>query len=98
MHPIYEAIQKTSLFKKILSYLFPIKITSFSSFDDKNLAILLERGQFTLSTSDAYYSDGKRYQPFISVRQYLSAKHNIDAMHEVLILGTGLARDRKSVV
>jgi hypothetical protein len=91
MNDIYQAILNTPTYKKIVSYLIPQKITSFQSFDDKKLDVYIDRGQFSLATSDAYYSDGVKYRPFQIVSQYLQSQDKLIAIKEVLILGLGLA-------
>ncbi|WP_276131996.1 hypothetical protein [Polluticoccus soli] len=53
------------------------------------LELFLYRGQYQLGTYDALYSDGARYVPLVTAFKELKPK--LPAVHEVLVLGTGLA-------
>lgn len=46
------------------------------------------RNQLQLETTDALYSDGKRYEPALAIARYL--KRDLAAVKSVLVLGSGL--------
>lgn len=76
------------LYKKILSYLYPVQIAKASTLHNSVLELCLSNGQFQLATHDALYSDGDRYRPLTIAFNHLGAVlYNIK---DVLVLGTGL--------
>lgn len=76
------------LYKKLLSYLYPVQIAKASTIHNSVLELCLSNGQFQLATHDALYSDGDRYRPLTIAFNHLGAVlYNIK---DVLVLGTGL--------
>ncbi len=76
------------LYKKLLSYLYPVRIAKASTRYNFVLELCLSNGQFQLATYDALYSDGNRYRPLTIAFNHLGAVlYNVKT---VLVLGTGL--------
>lgn len=76
------------LYKKILSYLYPVQIARASTAQNIVLELCLNNGQFQLATHDALYSDGDRYRPLTIAFNHLGVK--LFNVKDVLVLGTGL--------
>ncbi len=75
------------LWKKILSYTTELELERTQSIYNEELTVSLVKGEYQLSTNEAIYSYGKRYD------NYYSAFHkiNLDRVGpEVLLLGLGL--------
>lgn len=76
------------IYKKILSYLYPVRIAKAATPHNSVLELCLSNGQFQLATHDALYSDGDRYRPLTIAFNHMGAVlYNVK---DVLILGTGL--------
>jgi len=76
------------IYKKILSYLYPVRIAKAATPHNSVLELCLSNGQFQLATHDALYSDGDRYRPLTIAFNHLGAAlYNVK---RVLVLGTGL--------
>lgn len=76
------------IYKRVLSYLYPVTVTKISSDKHSWLELCLYRGQYQLATRDALYSDGERYKPLILAFKHL--KKELKLVKSVLLLGTGL--------
>jgi spermidine synthase len=81
-------LQTPELHKRLLSYLYPIRIKSGGSADNAVLELYYYRGQWQLATIDALYSDGYRYRPLLVAYRHL--KDRLPLLKQVLVLGTGL--------
>ncbi|RYD57421.1 MAG: methyltransferase domain-containing protein [Sphingobacteriales bacterium] len=90
----YAALQTTivlyqaPLYKRILSYIIPVRIREGSSEDNPSLELFLFRGDYQLATPDAVYSDGRRYRPLVAA--FREIKDDFPGVKKVLLLGTGL--------
>lgn len=76
-------------YKRILSYLWPVRLRKSSGTENPVLELFLFRNQYQLATMDALYSDGDRYKPIVAACDYL--KHELHEIKSVLVLGTGIA-------
>ncbi len=76
------------VYKQLLSYLFPVSIRQSSSEQNKLLELSLYRGQYQLSTEEAYYSDGRRYRPLVLAFEQLA--NHLPEVQSVLLLGAGI--------
>lgn len=79
---------KAPLYKQILSYLYPVRIRKSSSRQNHLLELFLYRGQYQLSTAEAYYSDGRRYRPLVLAFKDVEAA--LPNIKNVLLLGAGI--------
>lgn len=79
---------KQTLYKRILSYLYPVRIRKGSSTNNPVLELFLYRGQYQLATRDALYSDGIRYTPMVLAFNKL--KRQLPGIQKMLVLGAGL--------
>lgn len=75
-------------YKKLLSYIVPVRVKHTSSIFNEVLDVYFYFGQWQLATVDALYSDGNRYRPVIAALKKM--KHRLPAIKKVLILGAGL--------
>ena len=75
-------------YKRLMSYLYPLRLESTSSTENPLLELFLYRGQYQLATQDALYSDGRRYRPMLVAFEAL--KQKLKDVKNVLVLGTGL--------
>lgn len=85
---ILLSLYSVPLYKRILSFLYPIRIWKGSSLQNKVLELLLYQNQYQLATEDALYSDGTRYRPLVLAFNEL--KTVLPNVKSVLVLGTGL--------
>lgn len=76
------------LYKKLLSYLYPVQIAKASTAQNTVLELCLSNGQFQLATYDALYSDGDKYRPLTIAFNHIGA--SLSTIKNVLVLGTGL--------
>lgn len=76
-------------YKKILSYLWPVRLRKSSGTENSVLELFLYRNQYQLATIDALYSDGKRYRPVRSACSHIHTE--LPQIKDVLVLGTGIA-------
>lgn len=76
------------LYKRLLSFLYPVTIWKGSSLQNKVLELLLYQNQYQLATDDALYSDGTRYRPLVLA--FNEMKVTLPKVKTVLVLGTGL--------
>lgn len=81
-------MKQASVYKKILSYLYPVLIRKSSGTKNSVLELFLYRGQYQLGTFDALYSDGDRYTPL--VKAFKIIRKSLPGINKVLVLGTGL--------
>jgi len=79
---------KVSRLKKVLSYLFPVKIWKGSSAHHPVLELFLHNGRWQLTTPDAIYSDGIRYRPLVLA--FGKIKDRLHRNSSVLFLGAGI--------
>lgn len=75
--------------KRLLSFFTPVLLQSASSGVHPVLDLHLYKGQLQLSTTDALYSDLRRYRPLAKSLPRL--RKAFPRMQQVLMLGTGLA-------
>lgn len=76
------------LWKKWLSYLYPIPIERLSSSKNPQLTVVLDRGRLQLLSGNAIYSWDDLYHNFTTTFAQLNIKNRDTA--DVLILGLGL--------
>lgn len=76
------------IYKRILSYIIPVRIREGSSEENPSLELFLFRGGYQLATPDAVYSDGKRYRPLVAAFKEL--EQELTRINKALLLGTGL--------
>lgn len=76
------------LYKKVLSYLWPVRIWRGGSEANPFLELSLYRNEYQLSTADALYSDGTRYTPMRLA--FGALKSALSSVKNVLVLGAGL--------
>ncbi len=81
--------QKQSLFKRVLSYFYPIKIEVVESEYSGQLEVTLQNGKLVLNSPNANYSFDSLHRVFQSVISDV-IKIREDAPKEVLILGFGV--------
>ncbi|OSZ81838.1 hypothetical protein CAP35_00795 [Chitinophagaceae bacterium IBVUCB1] len=79
---------KLPLYKRLLSYVFPVKLAAAASPQNAVLELCYYKGQYQLATYDALYSDGNRYRPLRLAVNYLQKRKA--QPQTVLVLGTGL--------
>lgn len=72
----------------MVSYIFPIQLKSISSEHHSKLSLQLYQNQLMLSTSNAIYSYGNKYAPFVKSLKFL--KNDLSKVKSFLLLGTGL--------
>ncbi|RYY10552.1 MAG: hypothetical protein EOO04_36710, partial [Chitinophagaceae bacterium] len=77
------------LYKRLLSFLYPVCIERRSSPLHPVLDLYLHCDHWQLATDDAVYSDGKRYRPLITA--FKQIRKELPGVQQVLVLGTGLA-------
>ncbi len=78
-----------STFQKILSYFYPVKITSAAGKSTPLLSLYLYFGRWQLGAATALYSDGKAYKPLKLAFDYLG-KNRLTGIEQMLVLGSGL--------
>ena len=76
------------LYKRIISFLFPVLLEKKNDFYGKEHKIELYQNQLMLSTSSAIYSFGVNYYPF--TKSLKKIKKEIPFVTSFLLLGTGL--------
>jgi predicted membrane-bound spermidine synthase len=81
-------LYQVPLYKRILSYIIPVRIREGSSEENPSLELFLFRGGYQLATPDAVYSDGKRYRPLVAA--FKEIEDELPRVKRVLLLGTGL--------
>ena len=81
-------IKTVPLYKRFISYFWPVWLQHEKSVINLQLEILLYRGRFQLATGDALYSDGVYYTPALTVVKRL--KHFLPKVNNMLICGAGL--------
>lgn len=79
---------RLSFLKRLLSYLYPVKVKKSASAVNPVLELFYYQGQWQLATEDAVYSDGTRYRPLTLAFQKL--KKELPNVQNILVLGTGL--------
>lgn len=82
-------LQQLPFYKKFLSLFVPVLIRKAASPENPLLELYVYRGRYQLATADAIYSDGAAYTPLKVA--FRNLKHNLPAIKNVLVLGTGLA-------
>lgn len=81
---------RISSFKRLLSYLYPVRLRIGSSIHNPVLELLLYQGRLQLATADALYSDGAAYRPLRLAFGAIPAER-LQRLKSILLLGTGLA-------
>lgn len=81
-------MQELPLYKKLFSYILPVRVWKGKSEENPHLELLFYRGQYQLATFDALYSDGNRYKPL--KKGFAAIKDKLGSIDTVLVLGTGL--------
>lgn len=76
-------------YKKILSYLIPIKLAKYQSERNRKLELFLYHNRFMLTTPEAIYSNGISYSPFKITFEKL--KNELPNIKTFLLLGGGLS-------
>lgn len=76
------------LYKKLLSYFYPLRIAKATTPQNEVLDLLYYCNRFQLSTHDAMYSDGDKYRPLMIAFTHIGSA--LADMKDVLVLGTGL--------
>ena len=76
------------LYKRILSYFYPLTLRRSAGAVNGLLELLLYRNRLQLATADALYSDGTNYKPVNETIRHL--KSSVPGISSVLALGTGL--------
>ncbi len=84
---------KIPIYKRIVSFLFPVIIEQKQDFYGKEHKVELYQNQFMLSTSSAIYSYGIRYYPISIPLSKLNKK--LEYINHFLMLGTGLGSGLK---
>lgn len=79
---------RISLFRRLLSWLYPVTIRRTATSENPLLELSRYRGQWQLGTKDAIYSDGDRYRPL--VLGFDCIRHDLPGISHVLLLGGGL--------
>jgi spermidine synthase len=79
---------KVPFYKQILSYIYPVRIRKSSGKDNSLLELCLYKGQYQLGTTDALYSDGRRYRPVLLAVDKIG--HKLSGVKSVLALGAGI--------
>lgn len=80
-----------SLWQKLQSLLFPVRIYKGSSRCNPVLELFYFRGRYILATTDAVYSDGTKYRPLLRAFSTAEVRRHLPTVKKVLVLGTGLA-------
>lgn len=83
-----NAIPPLSIFQRLCSYFWPIKVLELSSPLNPTLYLKYYQGQWLLETEDAIYSEGTRYRPLVLGFQKI--KPELGKIQRVLMLGCGL--------
>lgn len=81
-------MHKLPLYKRLFSYLLPVRVWKGKSEENPHLELLFYRGQYQLATFDALYSDGDRYKPL--KKGFKAIAQSLPDVNTVLVLGTGL--------
>jgi spermidine synthase len=81
-------LNSVPFYKRLLSYIYPVRVAKGSSDQNPVLELLLNSGQWQLATEDAIYSDGAHYRPL--VKAFTLLKDQLPAFKQVLVLGAGL--------
>lgn len=77
------------LYKRLLSYLYPVRIKKLPGNINPALELLLYNNRWQLATRNALYSDGHKYRPMVTA--FAAMRDTLPALKDVLLLGTGLA-------
>lgn len=85
-----NSFQKVSQLQHALSFLMPISIRKWVS-NGEQLELDYYKGEYRLSTTDTYYSNGIKYRPFYKSYTYLQEQQLLQNIKDVLVLGGGLA-------
>ncbi|MEI8278967.1 MAG: fused MFS/spermidine synthase [Bacteroidota bacterium] len=81
-------MQKIPFHKRLISYIYPVKIRESSSSVNPVLELFFYRNRYQLATLDALYSDGDKYRPLTIA--FKAIKEQLPKVRNVLVLGTGL--------
>lgn len=81
-------MQPIPFYKKLLSYIVPVRIEKTRGTENPYLELLYYRGQYQLATKDALYSDGDRYRPLNIA--FTKINNVLGDVKSVLVLGTGI--------
>jgi predicted membrane-bound spermidine synthase len=83
-----KCIEKVSVWKRALSYFYPVKIECASSSFNPKLDVYLKQGRYQLCTPNAVYSYGDLYDNF--TRTFDAMELDILDVRKVLVLGFGM--------
>lgn len=86
--PIVDCIKKVPAWKKLLSYIYPVKVECTSSEINPKLNLFIKQGRYQLSTPNAVYSYGDLYDNFTS--SFDAIELDLLDVKKVLVLGFGL--------
>lgn len=81
-------ITEIPYYKRLLSYLYPVRIWRGGSVHNPILELFLHQGRYQLATSDAVYSDSDRYRPLQIAFDNVGGQ--LGKIKSVLVLGAGL--------
>jgi SAM-dependent methyltransferase len=85
---IVECTQKVPAWKKLLSYIYPVKVECTSSAINPKLDLFIKQGRYQLCTPNAVYSYGDLYDNF--TRSFDAMELDLLDIKKVLVLGFGL--------
>lgn len=85
---IADCTQKIPAWKKLLSYIYPVKVECTSSSINPKLDLFLKQGRYQLCTPNAVYSYGDLYDNF--TRSFDAIELDLLDIKKVLVLGFGL--------
>lgn len=80
---------RVPLYKRLLSYLYPVRIKKLPGNINPALELLLYNNRWQLATRNALYSDGHMYRPMVTA--FKAMRDILPGLKDILLLGTGLA-------
>lgn len=81
-------MKKVPVYKRWLSFLFPVRIWQGKGNYSPVLDLYLFRNRWQLASATVLYSDGRKYRPLVKAFRFLSPR--LGDWKNVLILGAGL--------
>jgi spermidine synthase len=83
-------------YKKIASYIVPVKLQEFHSADHNDIHIYIHNNHLQLIFNNAIYSYGVAYMPFLHTFEHIASQ--VRAAKTMLVLGSGLGSIPQIVV
>ncbi len=80
---------RVPLYKRLLSYLYPVRIKKLPGNINPALELLLYNNRWQLATRNALYSDGHMYRPMVTA--FKAMRDILPDLKDILLLGAGLA-------